>query len=526
MVEWEKDLIMLRTFNGKTIDSTELVFKNFREIIEQHLTNKTFFLSEYESNRLGLELTFSGFAKRVKNFSYYLFKSIGPKQPIRIAVVMENSAAALVSYSAVMNLGMTLIPLDPQQPREYYEKVAKLFDCHCVITEKNHLAQNAFPTHVQFSDHAYDDCVEIPFFEATPLVIFTSSGTTGRPKGIKQSFNALLVNSIATQRVHQLNKNSKHFCVLPLFHVNAFSFSFFTSLIVGNSLILNKRFVQATFWDCVNRTSPTVISLIPPIIKALNEDPRVIDPPSTLKYVVSAATNLGKKTLLTFYQRFKVPVIQAYGLSETVNFTTTFPTESLLTGSYETILSQEERTSIGVEVWGNNVLLIDAKDQIIDSEMTEGELVVRGWNVMDGYEQSEKETEACFRGDWFHTGDIGYFRNFDSRRFYYLTGRIKEIVKVNGRLFFLNDIDDIVLQIPGVNNVCSISYQDLDYAEQLGICIELQSGLNSGDIKREVRRQLPPSLSSCTILFDKEILLTASGKKRRAEMAKKYFQQA
>lgn len=517
----------LRTYDHSILKADQLPFENFSEILEKIATDTSLFINYYDSGKCIEQITFARFYDLVLDLSRQLSELLPKEENRPIAVVLENSPEALIAYAAVMNLNRTLIPIDPNQSLEYYSRLSSLFDCTFAVTPIAHLSQKSFPYSLGYQIPEKTTPGHLTALKSLPendSVIFTSSGTTGVPKGIVQSFPSLLMNSMATIRTHSLTKNMKHFCILPLFHVNAFSFSFFTSLINRNELILNKNFSQAYFWQTVNETGPQIISLIPPVIRLLTEDPRDFEITPALKYVVSAASNLGKKTLLNFYQKFGIPVIQAYGLSETVNFTTTFP-PNLDRKEYETLLSMEDKTSIGIEVWGNNVFLMNTKNEIITTEHTEGELVVRGWNIMTHYFKNPEESNEVFKDDYFHTGDIGFFKIINGQKHYYLSGRKKEIAKINGKLIFLNEIDEILMAAPYVTDCCSVCLFDQNQEEQLGCFLILTdtNQLSLGEIKDDLKKRLPRGVLPYKIVIGKSILLTASGKKRRFEMIKDYF---
>ncbi len=280
--------------------------------------------------------------------------------------------------------------------------------------------------------------------------------------------------------------------------------------------------LQNDFWKIVNKMQPQIVSVIPPILRLLVEDPRSYEITKSVKYFVSAASHLAKKTLLDFYSKFQVPVIQAYGLSETVNFSTTFPTQLSLE-SYLDFLSYDDKVSIGVEVWGNNLFILDENGGLISEENRSGEIAVRGWNLMNGYLQDSSSTEIAFKNEYFHTGDIGYFRVIQNQKFYYLNGRKKEIAKVNGKLIYLNDLDELLLSLSYVRSACSVSYYDIHQEEQLGLYLETLGSPSLDSIQSDIQEMTKGLFKIKKIVYGHQILMTPSGKKRRSEMAQLYF---
>jgi long-chain acyl-CoA synthetase len=127
------------------------------------------------------------------------------------------------------------------------------------------------------------------------------------------------------------------------------------------------------------------------------------------------------------------------------------------------------KTSIGAEVWGNHIYLLNEEDDEIKTENAEGKLAVRGRNIMASYYLETSLTEQAFKNDYFQTGDIVYFRIIQGQKFYYLSGRKKEIAKIQGRLIYLNEIDELLISnLPYISQACSVCYFNKNQEEQLG----------------------------------------------------------
>lgn len=514
---------LLRMYEGRPLNSFQLPFLSFQELLSSKKDDPSLFLTFYDDGKKKSEMSFADFFLNVQRFSEIISSKLASDFNGHIAVALQNSPEALVSYCAVMNLGLTLIPIDPQQTEDFYLRIAKSFDCRYVVVSGEHVARKCFDFYYDYDQkEKRKEKEQNTFAGGASQVIFTSSGTTGAPKGIVQSFHSLIVNSIATAKMHSLEKKTKHMCVLPLFHVNAFSFSFFTSLFNGSQLILNRNFSQAHFFQVANETSPQIISVIPPMIRLLTEDPREFFFPKSLGYFVCAASHLSKKNLLEFYQKFNVPIFQAYGLSEAVNFSTTFPPSTERT-SYEEILKMDEKVPIGIEVWGNHLEILDANEEIVLSEKIEGEIVIRGWNLMEEYYHSFEKTKEAFSRDYFHTGDVGYFKRINGKKFYYLTGRKKEIAKVNGKQIYLNEIDEAIIGLKYVREVCSVCYLDEKGEEQIGIYLVLKEKKELETIRLDCKNLFLKEVAPGKIVLGEQLLLTASGKKCRQEMSRRYF---
>lgn len=137
-------MTLLRHYNHCSLNPSDLPYRNFHQLISRFENNHSPFLTSYDGLTQTGQLTFSEFYKRVLAFSQYLIQEIPERDAGHVAVAMENSLETLIAYSAVMNLGLTLIPLDPHQSEDFYKKIASDLKCDVVIAYPEHVAHKAF----------------------------------------------------------------------------------------------------------------------------------------------------------------------------------------------------------------------------------------------------------------------------------------------------------------------------------------------------------------------------------------------
>lgn len=295
------------------------------------------------------------------------------------------------------------------------------------------------------------------------LLMYTS-GTTGVPKGVMLTQANLTANAFAISAEHALGANDRVLAVLPLYHINAFTVTMLAPLAHGGSLAIAPRFSAAQFWSQVDVTGCTWINVVPTIISYLLEG----EAPSAavtkkIRFCRSASAALPPEHLRAFEKKFGIGVIETMGLTETVAPSFSNPLNPALRK-----LGSVGKAS-GCEARVLNANLNSAPDG------TTGEIAIRGPNVMRGYYKNEEATLASFTPDgWLRTGDLGHR---DSDGFFFVTGRIKELIIKGGENIAPREIDEVLLQHPSVLEAAAVGIPDRHYGQEIMAFVVLRENL-------------------------------------------------
>jgi len=527
-------------FLGKEIDNSGVPFQNFLDLVQSFAKENRPYLELYVKNKKTHSLSFSEFAGLTLQYGKTLQEEHQFQPGDRVVVILGNSFSTYAAYSALLLLGVVIVPVDPLEPVHSVEKIYRSSKATAILCPPNqkdrlqNISSNVIPVleeELQFHlKKPLSPALLSEFKSSTAktdaVALFYTSGTTGDPKGVVLSFKSLLTNLEATKKVGLLSTESKLISCLPLFHVNAFNFSFFLPLYLKCSIVYQCGFFPS-FWSILCEEKATVASLSPPIIRLLVKDARPAALSTDLKYAISASSALFREDLQQFHDKYGAWIRQAYGLSETVNFTLFTPPD-LSDETFQQIMFSETLPSAGTPVWGNEVYLLDENGKAISNENTNGELAVRGWNVLKEYYQNPAATAQAFEGDYFHTGDTAYFKTYDGKKFYYLTGRIKEIVKRSGKLIYLAEVDQ-ALKTVGFENACAVGFKNKHTEEEVGLYLVENSGPKNFEASlKSLTELLHPSKIPKVIVEGPEIPRTSVGKIRRKELEKffqKYFEE-
>lgn len=252
-----------------------------------------------------------------------------------------------------------------------------------------------------------------------------SSGTSGLPKGVMLTHHNIIANVLQLEHPELINyreEGTSVLGVLPFFHIYGMVTVLFASLYAGSKIVSLPEFEPELFLNAISKHETNIVNIVPPLILFLAKSPLVDDYDlSCIRQITSGAAPLGGDIVESARARLKCDIIrQGYGLTETSPVTHLVP-DSLM---------KLKPQSIGVPIRSVEVKVVDAdtKKALVAGE--KGELCMRGPNIMKGYLNLPDTTRSCITEDgWFCSGDIGYF---DEDGWFYVTDRLKELIKVKG----------------------------------------------------------------------------------------------
>ncbi|HEY4067807.1 MAG TPA: AMP-binding protein [Burkholderiaceae bacterium] len=299
-----------------------------------------------------------------------------------------------------------------------------------------------------------------PAPDAVALLMYTS-GTTGVPKGVMLTQSNLAANAHAIGAEHGLVAGDRVLAVLPLYHINAFAVTMLAPLAHGGSLAMPGKFSAAQFW--AQAAGCSWINVVPTMISYLLEGQAPVRAQTaSIRFCRSASAALPPEHHRAFEQKFGIGIIETMGLTETVAPAFSNPLEPSL----------RKLGSVG-RASGCEACVIDAALQPVTNGAT-GELAIRGPSVMRGYYKNEDATRASFTPDgWLRTGDLGHR---DADGFFFVTGRIKELIIKGGENIAPREIDEALLAHPAVLDAAAVGIPDPHYGQEIMACVVLREG--------------------------------------------------
>ena len=293
-----------------------------------------------------------------------------------------------------------------------------------------------------------------------PAVIIYTSGTTGNPKGAVLSHLNLISDSFSISQRFEFDKKTRALCILPLFHNNGQITTLLSPLYVGGSAIIVKGKVGINLvWDLVNQYNATWTSMMASILSillSLSKERK----DNSLTGILCGGQKLTNTIQKKFEDRFHVPIFEGYGLTETTSFSciNDFPATKRKSGS------------VGKPLITNEMAILDENNNRVSVD-EEGEICIRGYNVMIGYLGLEQKNNQVFKNGWFHSGDYG---RMDSEGYYYFHGRRDSLIIKGGENIYPAEIENILYKHPDVDECAIIGIPDKLRGEEICAFIKIK----------------------------------------------------
>jgi long-chain acyl-CoA synthetase len=348
--------------------------------------------------------------------------------------------------------------------------------------------------------------------ETDTAVILYTSGTTGQPKGAELRHSNVVHNALLANRLFGLHPHDVHLLVLPLFH----SFGQIVQMNAGfaarATLVLLPRFDAAAVLELVQAEQVTFFAGVPTMYHALlncEETGRfdIGKIAAHMRVVVSGGAALPVEVMRRFEERFGVPILEGYGLSETSPVAT-----------FNRVDRPRRPGSVGLPVWGVEVRIV--RDDGSEADNGEpGEIAIRGHNVMKGYFRRPDATAAAIdEHGWLRTGDIGVQ---DEDGYLYVVDRKKDMIIRGGFNVYPRELEEVLLTHPEVSLAAVVGVPHPSHGEEVKAFVVRASGatVTEAGLITWCRQTMAAYKYPRLVEFRDSLPLTATGKVLKRELA-------
>jgi len=525
--------------HARTLENppSPLTYSDFQELLKERANDDRSYLTYIDKDDQRRELSYADFYQHVISCARFL-QNHGLSHGDRIATISHNHWHTVVQYFAAWLLGLVVVPVNLGEDderiayilengnvelafvrtdyRERFRKILEMYDnlkyIEWIVCEEN----------IDTFTRKEGDIVlpEDHLGDSEALIVFTS-GTTGAPKGVVLSQRNLLEDARSIAGWHGIDRETRMMCVLPIHHVNGTVVTLITPFYAGGSTVLNEKFRTSRYFPIIAQEEVHIVSMVPTLLQFLNnyyEDKERPETP-TLRHVICGAGPLTIKVAETFEERLGVPIIHGYGLSETTCYSCFVPID-IDKQEHEKWRSDYGYPSIGVPIPANEMAIHDEDGNELP-ENERGEIVIRGVNVMIEYYNNKEANEDTFKNGWFRSGDEGfYIKDDDGRKYFFITGRLKELIIRGGVNLAPLEIDEVINKAPGVKAGIAVGFENDWYGEEVGAYVELEEGVEEDvdAILEFCRERLPFSKSPKVVVFGDQIPVTSTGKYQRRKV--------
>jgi acyl-CoA synthetase (AMP-forming)/AMP-acid ligase II len=364
-----------------------------------------------------------------------------------------------------------------------------------------------------FSDLADEDG-EVPEVEINPsedlVVLPYSSGTSGLPKGVMLTHSNLVANIIQVDGLDDLDEKSVLSGVLPFYHIYGMLVIMNLSLYKGAAIIVLPRFDLEQFLQTAEDFKLTRAHVVPPIVLALAKHPLVDEYDlSSLRALSSGAAPLGEGLANSCAKRLGCVVKQGYGLTET----------SPVTHYQVDDPDKIKPAAIGPPIRDTECMIIDTVTGEALGPNQEGEVLIRGPQVMKGYLNNPEATAATIDNKgYLHTGDIGYV---DDDGYFYIIDRVKELIKFGGLQVAPAELEALLLSHPDIADAAVIPSPDEKAGEIPKAFIVRDGEITEEQVMQYVADRVSPHKKIRRVEFIDTIPKSGSGKILRRVLVEK-----
>ncbi len=449
--------------------------------------------------------------------------SIGIQRGDRVATVLPNGLPAIVSFLAASIAG-TAAPLNPNYREEeftfYLEDTgAKVLLCPPDGAPEARKAAEArgVPVYsIEMDDKGYVRILNAPSGKTAPAptgddvaLILHTSGSTGRPKRVPIMHRNITASTKNIVEHYQLTPADVALCVMPLFHVHGLVASTLSTLRSGGTVAVPNKFNPLSFWRAVRDTGATWYSAVPTIhsmllARAGSERPAGAE---GLRFIRSCSAALPPEMMAKMEEVFGAPVLEAYGMTEASHQMASNPQPP----------AARKPGSVGRGT-GIQIGIMDDAGNLLPPN-TPGEVVIKGPNVVSGYENNPEANAKSFTNGWFRTGDQG---TLDEEGYLRLTGRIKELINRGGEKIGPREIDEVLLGHPSVAEAVAFGVPHATWGEEVAAAIVLKENQTAteADLQAFCKERLADFKRPKKFYIIDTMPRTATGKIQRGVVAK------
>ena len=476
-------------------------------------------------------LTFKQLDDSAGKFASALSKS-GVSMGNRVGALLRNCPAYIIAVYGILRNGSILVPINTFLTPSEIQFILDDSKIKCLITSKEFLPvlqgiRSGLPylekvIAVDIEENITEDVYSAKVLmksqpreysqdnldEDIEAVFFYTSGTTGIPKAAMLTHKNLISDINSSKKAISITPDDSFLLALPIFHSFCMTVNVLLPVYNGSSIVMVESVRSfENLLKAIITCKPTIFAGVPQIFSALTAKPLSpeIIKNIPLRLCISGSAPLAEKTLNSFQEKFGIPLVEGYGLSEAAPVVSLNPLDK-----------ERKPNSVGLPLPDIDVKIIgDDGTELPPNEA--GEILIRGNNVMKGYYNRPEETDIAIRDGWLYTGDIGYK---DKDGYIYIIDRKKDLIISKGMKIYPREIEALLYQYPKVEDAAVISRKDERKNESPLAFIVLKE--NETATSREILDFLKSKIAGYKIpreiIFVKDLPKTATGKILKREL--------
>lgn len=454
--------------------------------------------------------------------NYWQNKGIGHNDIVLVS--LTNSVTYTLAIQSLWEVGAIVQPINPATNEIQISELEDQYHYSAIIldtdTTELEVLNDLFTNHPRLTTLHEPEVqifirnkhqahpLEIPNDDQIALIMHTS-GTTGKPKRVGLTHHQLLAAAFNVIDSEELTEKDSTLILMPMFHINAMVISNLATRLSHGQLLFRPKFSAHLFWKEVSSEMVTWVSLTPAIVAILlqrDEQPRE----NRLRFLRTASAPLLPSIHQQFSQRFSIPLIESYGMTEAASQIAQNP------------LEKPVQTTVGI-IKGTQIKILDGNHQELGPNKI-GEIALKGEHVITHYLDPQPE---AFHNGWLLTGDLG---SLDEQGYLHMAGRIKEMIIRGGENINPLAVEDCLNDLKFIREMAVVGTPDLIYGETVTAVIVPKK--LSQDHRHQLallnelaNEQLLPVERPTKYIFSTQLPKNATGKIQRTLLAQEVTQQ-
>lgn len=496
--------------------------KGFAMNVAKNLENAAFYFPKQtaviENDR---EISFLEF-NRTSNRIATAMMSMGVQPGDHVALYAPNSYEWLAFYFGVLKAGAVAVTLSSLLKTDELSRIMDNAQPKILFAGEEQLvelgARKDYPYLKKVigreGDAPYEDLVETgsDSFGAidqdrhnTAAVLYTG-GTTGTPKGVMLTHENLNTSIHNVSHYERSTHEDRPLCFLPLNHVFGQVHIMNATVYSGGSLVLQSSFDLEKVIDTIERHNVTKFFAVPTIYIRLLALKDLKEKLGSLRYTFSAAASMAAELVREWKRRMDLDIYEAYGMTESASMVT-------YNHYYRHVIG-----SVGTPVTNIEVQIRDLEGNVLGAR-EEGEICIRGRNIMKGYLNQPEETRFVFWDDWFRSSDIG---TIDEDGYLYIVDRLKDMIITGGENVYPREVEEILYTRPEVAECTVIGLPDKEYGERVTAFIIPKEGqqVDPTQLKSYLKTKLSPFKVPKEFIAVDDLPKSSAGKILKRELRK------
>jgi long-chain acyl-CoA synthetase len=427
----------------------------------------------------------NGAANQVAN----ALRSLGVHRGDKVAMMLANVPQFPAIYYGILKLGATVVPLNilfrsgeieyhledsdavaffvgeamAEEARPAFERVDTCRHLVVVNSPGSDLLPEGALSYDALAAVASSNLDLVWTMPDDTAVLLYTAGTTGRPRGAELTHLNMFYNAaLCADQLFGLTCDDVGLAALPLFHSFGQTCVMNALIYVGATISMLPRFEPDKALEAIQRDRVSYFAGVPTMYFYLLHYPDASRyDANSLRLCVSGGAAIPVSVMKSFEQRYNVVVLEGFGLSETSPV-----------ASFNVRERARKPGSIGLPIWGTEMKVVDESDIAVPMGM-DGEIVIRGHNVMKGYYKRPEATAEAMRNGWFHTGDIA---RVDEEGYFFIVDRKKDLIIRGGFNVYPREVEEVLYGHPAVAEAAVIGVPDEALGEEVKAVVVLKPG--------------------------------------------------